>query len=153
MRRFDQKGLAAGGLYLGIGAVAALASLQYPIGNFWRMGAGFFPLAVSLSLIAVGLIVALVAIAPAAPAVSLGHWSLRNLLLVTTGVVLFALLLRPAGIILALAALVAVAGQAAPDLRARGMLLSLAVLSLLTWVVFLRLLGLQLTMLPRGLAF
>ncbi len=153
MRRFDQKGLAAGGLYVVTGAVAALGSLQYPVGTFWRMGAGFFPLMVSLALVAVGVLVVLIAMAPATPAVSLGRWPLRNLVLVTVAVVLFALLIRGGGVILATVALVGVAGLAARDLRPREMVVSAAVLCLLTWAIFIRLLGLQLTMLPRGLGW
>ena len=113
MRRFDQKGLAAGSLYMVTGVAAALGSMQYSIGSFWRMGPGFFPLMVSLGLILVGVVVALIAVAPAAPAIPLDRWRLRNLGLITVAVLLFSALIRPGGVILASAAMVAVAGLAA----------------------------------------
>lgn len=153
MHGFDQKGLATGAIYIVFGAVVALGAQQYPVGGFHRMGPGFFPLMISLGLVAVGLVVVALSVARAVQPVALGRWSWRNLVLVTLALVAFALLIRPGGVILATAAMVAIASRAARDLKPRETLISLLVLLVLIWLLFLKLLGLQLTMLPRGLGF
>jgi hypothetical protein len=117
------------------------------------MGAGFFPLLVSVALILTGLIVAAIAVAPAAQPVALGRWPLRNLVLVAAAVTAFAVLVRPGGIVLATAALIAIASFTTSGLRPRDSILALVCLSLLTWLVFIRLIGLQLTMFPRSFGF
>jgi putative tricarboxylic transport membrane protein len=153
MPRYDQQGLVSGGMYVVLGAATAAGSLQYPVGNFWRMGPGFFPLLVSGALVVTGLVVAAIAVVPGTPAVALGRWRLRNLALVAAAVTAFGILVRPGGVILAAAALIAIASFTTSGLRPRDSILALACLSLLTWVVFIRMIGLQLTMLPRGLGF
>ena len=42
MPKYDQKGLVSGALYVVLGVIAGLGSLQYPVGTFWRMGPGSF---------------------------------------------------------------------------------------------------------------
>ena len=153
MPKYDQKGLVSGALYVVLGVIAGIGSLQYPVGTFWRMGPGFFPLLVSGALVVTGVVVAAIAVAPATPPVALGRWPLRNLVLVAAAVTAFGLLVRSGGIILATAALIAIASFTTSGLRPRDSLLALVCLSVLTWLVFIRTIGLQLTMLPRGLGF
>jgi hypothetical protein len=151
MHRFDQKGLATGVIYVVFGAAVAMGSVQYPIGSFHRMGPGFFPLMVSLCLIVAGLVVIAIAVSATARPVALERWSLRNLGLVTAALAAFAVLIRPGGVIVATTIMVCIGSFASRDLRPRDVLISVAVLNLLTWLLFIRLLGLQLTMLPRAL--
>lgn len=151
MRIIDQKGFAAGGMYLVIGLLAAGGSLQYPIGTVQRMGPGFFPFAVGAALVVVGLVVAAGAMTSGAQADKLGQWQWRNLLLVLLSVVLFGVLLRPAGAFLATAVMVGVASFASRETTLRATLATIVVLTLVAWGVFIGVLGMQITLLPRGL--
>lgn len=151
MHRYDQKGLLTGVIYVVVGAAVALGALHYPVGSFQRMGPGFFPLMVSIGLVLNGLVVVGLSVATSVRPVRLDRWPLRSLILITAGVTAFALLIRPGGVILATTAMVGIASFASRDLSRRDVLVSLVVLNLLTWLLFIRLLGLQLTMLPRAL--
>src|SRR3546814_4259840 len=54
----DKKNFVAGALYVSFGALVAIGSASYDLGTAQRMGPGYFPLALGLLLMGVGLLVA-----------------------------------------------------------------------------------------------
>src|SRR3546814_15637328 len=70
------------------------------------MGPGYFPLALGLLLMGVGLLVAASALGAAGPRTELGHWAMGTVAVVLLSVVPFGLLLRPLGLLLAATVLI-----------------------------------------------
>lgn len=101
------KNLIAGGVFIAAGATFAAMSLQFHMGNLTHMGPGYFPTA--LAVILAGLGVAIAAMAFVGEVVELPSVSWRPLAMVMGGIVLFALLLRGAGLVPSIIVLVMVA--------------------------------------------
>jgi len=94
----------------------------YAMGTPARMGPGFFPFWLGILLALLGIVIALVSLRRAAEGedVALPRFHWRPILLVLGAVVLFGLLLRPAGMLLAGFLLVFVASLGSPTFRARA---------------------------------
>jgi hypothetical protein len=138
-----------GALYFAIGAVVAFAASRYRIGSLARMGPGYFPLTAGVALALVGVSIMAVALRPhqlASPAY--GPWSGRNVTIVLSSIILFAVLLPIVGLLIAVPALLALSSYAHPGFSWRSLLISISVLLLVTWTIFVLLLGLPLPMMP-----
>ena len=134
----NRRAFAAGLLFLGIATLFFLLSADLDRGSAARMGPGYFPTALSLVLGAVGLGVAAGALGRAvpAPAVAPAPWNWHALGWIVGSVVLFAVLLAPAGLVVALTAMVFAAARAGGGFTWRGTLVMAAVLAAVTIVVF-----------------
>src|SRR3546814_8507158 len=78
----DKKNFVAGALYVSFGALVAIGSASYDLGTAQRMGPGYFPLALGLLLMGVGLLVAASALGAAGPRTELGHWPMGTVAVV-----------------------------------------------------------------------
>ena len=149
MKIIDEKNFFAGILYVLIGGAVAVAAIGFQIGSAARMGPGYFPLVVGMSLVVTGLVVLYGAVGPAAHSVSrIGRWDLKAVLAIAAAVVAFALTIRPLGLIVAVPALILIASFADAHRVWRTVFIAFAVLLPLTWVIFVAVLGLQLRLLP-----
>jgi len=94
----------AGVFFVAVGALAVVLARAYPIGTAMRMGPGYFPtvLGALVALLGIGIAIRGACFAGA----ELWPWGLRPLVLVLGGVVLFAALVRPLGLVVATLALV-----------------------------------------------
>ncbi len=103
-------------IFVAIGAGAFVVAGDYPLGTARRMGPGMFPLLVSGLLVAVGIGLAIQALAGGALRLHRLHVAdlrtLRALFFVMLGLLAFAVLIRPAGLFLATAAIVFVSTRA-----------------------------------------
>lgn len=132
--------LLAGLFFLAVGVAGTLMSRDYPVGTARAMGPGYFPMLLGGLMIVAAL--ALVASSffgepepwPARPA-------LKPTVLVLGGIVLFALLLQPAGLVVASMVLVLVGGAASIEARPLPLLLLAAGLAAGSVVVFVHGLG------------
>lgn len=106
----------SGGLLLGMGAAALILGNDLRVGTAARMGPGFIPHAIGWILIALGAAIAVEGFARDAEQVVRLH--LRPASLIVLSVVVFALLLQPAGLIPATAAMMAISAAAAGQVRA-----------------------------------
>ncbi len=150
LRIRDSRDALAGALFIAFGLGGALVASSYPLGNAMRMGAGYFPLLVSLALVLLGGLVLLRSLAfGEVERVALAElFRLRPALFVAAGVVSFALAVQAAGLLLATLSLTLLSGFARrrADL---GELFGLGVaLAGFGALVFAWGLGLQLPVLP-----
>lgn len=140
----------SGLLFIVFGVAGGVIAAGYPLGTAMRMGAGYFPLLVSVVLVLLGVVVLLRSLslrvverdAPASP------FTLRPALFVAAGVLAFALLVPALGLLLATLALTLLSGYArrqARLLELAGLGVALAAFGVL---VFAWGLGLQLPVLP-----
>jgi len=144
----NQRAFASGALFLGFAIFFYVVALGYPAGTAARMGPGYFPRLLAIVLGAIGLVVMLGSMKSAADLQSLHKWDWKGLGWVTGSVVLFALLLFPAGLIGALFVLIMVSSKASPEFTWKGALANAAVLIALCLVVFVYGLGLRLPVWP-----
>ena len=136
---------AAGLLFIVIGGGFALGALNYPLGRSAAPGPGYFPLALGLALVAMGAVLAVRGLGVAAPdGGRIGPVAWRPLACVLAAVGLFGLSLRPLGLVVAVPLLVTVASLARTPFRPAYALGLAAVLTLMSWGIFV--LGLRLNL-------
>lgn len=151
LRIVDSRNFVTGLLYAVFGAGVAIASLDYRLGTPRNMGAGFFPFAIALTLVGVGLLLIVGAVRRDAPRTDLGEWPLRPVFMVCLAVVLFGLLLRPAGLLIAVPVLIGVCALATGSYTWGKYLKTVAVLLPLNWAIFVWMLNLPISLLPSFL--
>jgi hypothetical protein len=144
----SQRAFASGALFLGFAIFFYVVALGYPAGTAARMGPGYFPRLLAIVLAAIGLAVMLGAMKSTAERQPLLKWDWKGLGWVTGSVVLFALLLFPAGLIGSLFVLIMVSSKASPEFTWKGALANAVVLIALCLVVFVYGLGLRLPVWP-----
>ncbi|CAM3252606.1 tripartite tricarboxylate transporter TctB family protein [Paracoccus nototheniae] len=130
---------------LGI-AVAAYTIAHYPLGSLRRMGPGMFPMGLGVAIAVLGASIALTAL-PGQPA-SLDpphdgdRFETRTAILALAGVVGFALLVRPMGLVPAVLVVVGISAFADRQNRARSVAVLAVALAALAAVMFRFALGL-----------
>jgi hypothetical protein len=102
----SEKECVAGFLFMAIGVGWGYASSHYQLGMATDMGPGYFPLAVSVALVFLGMC-SVIRSLRVADGERVGAWPLRAMLFILLGVVAFALLLGHFGLIAASLALIA----------------------------------------------
>jgi len=139
MSQRDTRDLVGG---LGLAALGCFAAwythTEYELGDLQRMGPGYFPFALGLMLAVLGLMVALPAWFRRGESIQVA-W--KTLALVTTGIVVFAVLLKTLGILLATAVSVLIASLADQQISWRARLLVALGVAAVTWGVFIYGLG------------
>lgn len=137
----------AGLLFVVLGSGAAIfAALNYRLGTPSSMGPGFFPMLVGIAVAGTGLGVMIQGLV-LRELFERGGGSLRALVAVTAGVLAFAALLRPFGLIVSVAILVVIARLARPG-RWRETAVLAAVITVLAIAVFVFGLQMPLKVLP-----
>ena len=141
----------AGLLYAGFGGAAIAIARDYGWGSSSRMGPGYFPTVLGALLLLVGFASLVRSFFAAGEPIGAIAW--KGLTLVTAGTLLFGMLLRPAGLVVALLALVLVSAAASvrfrPDWRA---LVLMAALIAFCALVFVKGLGLPVFLLGTWFA-
>lgn len=130
----------SGLLFLVVGGAAVLLARQYPLGSAFKMGPGYFPTALGGVLALVGLAAMVRSFIRPGTALEPFHW--RLLLRVTGSIVLFALLMRGAGLSIAVVVLVLASAAASVYFRWRIALILAAGLTTLSALLFVKGLGL-----------
>ena len=109
LRLRDPRRLASGLLFMAIGAGGMIYGARYRMGTATHMGPGYFPFVVSAFIAALGLISAVTSVGRGhRPGAHPGpvQWHIVPLVCIMAGVVAFGLLVEPAGLVLAIAAVV-----------------------------------------------
>lgn len=138
----SMKDLLAGLIYIFFGASAILIAREYTMGTAFKMGPAYFPTVLSILLIVVGSISVLRAfILPGTP---IGAISLKGLALVTASIVVFGLVVRGAGLAIALPLLLFISAAGSVKFRWQTMLMIAVGLTFFCVLVFLKGLGIPL---------
>jgi hypothetical protein len=150
MKLKNAKDFWSGVMFVAFGLFFAGFARQYDMGTSARMGPAYFPTVLGLLLIAIGLYIGFKGLRFEAED---GHgqvdrFHFKPLLLVLGGVVAFGVLLRPAGMIIALSAMILIASFGSGEFKWREIVPLMAGLALLVWVMFIWGLGLTIPVLP-----
>jgi hypothetical protein len=136
LRIRSQQDFGAGVLYTAFGLAAILMAWDYGMGTASRMGPGYFPTALGAVLLLIG--IASVVRSFFRDGKPIGAVAWKGAALVTAATVLFGLLLRPAGLVPALVALILVGASASSrfkfEWRAGALMLALIAFCALVFV-------------------
>jgi hypothetical protein len=139
----------AGLMFLAFGLGFAWAAQNYQMGTAVRMGPAYFPSVLGGMLAVLGLIIFLKSFVAGGPTVS--RFYLKPLILVLGGVVIFALLLRPLGLLIATATLIFVSALGGSEFKLKEVLIEMVCLMAFALLVFVKGLGLPFTLCPGAL--
>ena len=144
----SQKDVAAGLIYVLIGAGFSLGALNYRLGDAARMGPGWFPFWIGILLVIVGLFTAWAGLKPDAAEDRVKPPELRTLAWILGAVVLFGVLLQPFGLIASLFVLVLVSAFASHEFGWGSTLLLAVALIAFSTGVFIYGINLQIPLWP-----
>lgn len=139
------KDLWAGIIYLSFGLLAVLAAREYGMGTAIRMGPGYFPTVLGLLLCVIGLAAMVRSLRTEGEAMS--RINLRSILLIAGPIILFAMLVRTAGVLIALPILVLGSAYASAQFRLWPTVALAAGLTIFCSLVFVKGLGIPLPLL------
>jgi len=143
-----QKDFWSGVMFLAFGLAFAFLAQDHEMGTAQRMGPGYFPTALGGLLALLGLVIAIKGLARAGPGGGIDRLQFGPLVIVLGAVALFALLSRPAGLVVALLVLTGVSAYASHEFRLREAIPLAAFLVLLVLAVFIRGLGMVVPVWP-----
>lgn len=126
----NSKDLLAGLMFVAIGLVALVASRDFEFGTPRQMGAGFFPIVLGGLITALGAVLLATALFARRPDPVTG-WAIRPLLAISAAVIVFAVTLRPLGLVVAIVAATLLSRLAVPE---RGWLDAIALSAVLVVV-------------------
>lgn len=138
-------------IFLIFGLAAVIIGQDYQMGTAGRMGPGYFPTILGGLLALIGL--AAMVRSFVRPGEAIGRFYLKNLALVSVAVLLFGFLMRDAGLLPAVIAVVMVSAYASPKFTWLSTLLISIGLAVFCVLVFVKLLGLPMPMLGPWLTF
>ena len=128
-------------LLLLLGLSASVIAVSYDVGSFTRMGPGFVPLALALSLALLGGIITLRE-RPVSELLPPVEW--RPFLAVIAGILTWVILVETAGFFIASAAQILLCSLALPNPKWRSMLIFTGALTLMGYLIFVLQLGVPL---------
>lgn len=140
--------LAAGVSLIALGAAALWASADLEMGRLGAVGPGMLPRATAALMVVAGLGFAVFAFLRDGEA--LERWTLRGPLLLTLGVVGFALTIRPVGLVVAGPLVVLVGGAASSEARVKELAVFAVLTTLFCIGLFRTLLGLPIPIWTLG---
>ena len=136
----NSKDFWAGIMLIGTGAASIFIARDYPFGSTTRMGPGYFPSMLGGILVLFGIYVMVMGLRSNEKIQ--GSWSLRSLIVLPLSLVAFGVLMKYAGFIPALAALIFGSAAAGREFKFVEVLLLTVVLTVLSVAVFIWGLGL-----------
>jgi hypothetical protein len=135
----------AGVIFVVVAVIAIYVSKDYSMGRAGRMGPAYFPTMVGWLLALGG--TALVLRGVLTKGEPVGRWALKEMTLVTLGTVLFGILIRHAGLMAAIVAVVLVGGYASTQFKLKPYLILAAGAAAFAAMVFVYALGLPMPLL------
>jgi hypothetical protein len=142
----------SGAVFVVVGLAFAGLAQRYELGTAQRMGPGYFPTVLGALLAILGLVIAIKGLVRGAADGRIEAFHFGPLAIVLGAVALFGLLLRPAGLIVALLALIGVSAYASHEFRLREVVPLAAVLVLIVLAVFVWGLGMVIPVWPAFVA-
>jgi hypothetical protein len=132
-------------IYIFFGTSAIIIAREYPMGTAIKMGPAYFPTILGGLLILIGILSLIRSFRKAGTPI--GSFALKGLALIVVSTVLFGLLVRGAGLVIALPILVIISAYASKEFRWLPTVLMAAGITLFCILVFLKGLGIPLPVL------
>lgn len=148
MRIKSEKEFWSGVMFIAFGVAFAGLATNYDMGTAQRMGPAFFPTILGGLLAVLGVVIAMQGLAAETMDGKIEKFHLGPIAWVLGAVIVFGLLLRPAGLMVALVALIGISSLGSHEFKARDTVLLAIGLCLLVLAVFIYGLGLTIPVLP-----
>jgi hypothetical protein len=156
----DRKDVVAGLLFGAIGLTTVIVASEYPLGTMRSIGPGYFPIMIGVLLALLGTGIAFQGLSSSGAVDPAGEHTasraeqddgiaIRSLVMITVAVAAFGLMVRPLGLAIATVTLVTLAALAGREFRLLRVVSLSAGLIALSWITFIYLLGLPMTLWPR----
>jgi hypothetical protein len=138
-------------MFFVFGVIFVVLSRQYQMGTAAKMGPGYFPTILGGLLAVLGLIILVGAFEKHNAELKIERVGWRQLLLLLASIGLFGLLLPKLGLVISIVVLIGVAALASHEFKLRDTVLSIVVLIVMSYVVFVKGLELQFPVWPKFL--
>ena len=136
----------AGLMFIGFGLAFALIAQNYQMGTSVRMGPAYFPTVLGGILAVIGLAILIESLLVEGSKVAKFYF--KPVLFIVGALLLFGLLLRPLGLVIAIAALVGLGAFGGLDFRWKEVVILIVVLAIFSVLVFVKGLGLPIPVWP-----
>jgi hypothetical protein len=145
----SQKDFWSGLMFVAIGIAFAWGALNYNFGTSARPGPAYFPFGLGIILALLGALMLFAALTiEVAGGEPIGHWPIKPGLVILAAVALFGLLLPRLGMAATLPLLILVASVASGEFHWREVLINCVILTVGSWAVFIKGLGLTIPLWP-----
>lgn len=141
----NPKDVLSGLLFIALAALFAWQALDLPFGTSSRMGPGYFPMVLSGTLAFLGAVVLVNGLRTEGENPTGIAW--RALIILTGAIVFFGFAMRPLGFVPALAISVFASTLASQKFRLQTAVINTVILTVFSWAVFIKGLGLPLQLL------
>ena len=144
MKIKSEKDFWSGLMFIVVGLGFAWGATEYNFGSSARPGPAYFPFGLGVLMAVLGAMVLFKALTfEVEGGDKIGAWAWRPLLIIVVAVAGFGVILPKLGMIISLPLLVFVAAQAGDEFRWKEALVNAAVITLMSWGIFIK--GLSLT--------
>ncbi len=148
MKIRNEKDFWSGVMFIAFGLFFAIAAQKYDFGTAQRMGPAYFPTVLGAILVLLGIVIALTGLGRETPDGEIEKFHFAEAGWVLGSVVVYGLLLKPAGALLSIAALVAISSMGSHEFRWKEVILLAIAMAAVTWFVFIWSLGVTIPVWP-----
>lgn len=141
----------AGLMFMVIGGAFTVLAQQYKLGTAAKMGPGYFPTVLGIILFILGAIVLAGALKKKAPILKVDTFQFDVLGYILGAIILFGLALPHLGFVVSLAILILISARASHEFSWRVSIISVIVLAIASWAIFIKGIQLQMPVWPKFL--
>jgi hypothetical protein len=146
----SQKDFWSGLMFLAIGIGFAWGATNYSFGAAARPGPGYFPFGLGILLALIGAFILFESlVVETDDGEPIGAWAWKPMFLITVSVLIFGFILPRLGMILSLPILIVVASLAGDEYHWKDAIVSIVVLTLGSWLIFIKGLNLVIPLWPK----
>lgn len=150
MKIKSERDFFSGLMFIAVGMVFAVGATHYKMGSSSQPGAGYFPLILSVLMALLGAVVLFKSLTIETEGGDrIGRIAWRPLLVVVASIAFFGATINSLGLALSVPLLILLASFAGDEFKWLGVLVSMVVLTLFSWFVFVYLLKLTIPVWPR----
>ncbi len=149
MKIKSQKDFWSGLMFVIVGIGFAWGATTYNFGAAARPGPGYFPFGLGILLAIIGAFILFEAlVVETEDGEPIGAWAWKPMFLITAAVVMFGFILPRLGLVLSLPLLIIVASLAGDEFHWKDAIVSIVVLTVGSWLIFIKGLSLVIPMWP-----
>lgn len=153
MRIKSERDFWSGLMFLVVGIAFSWGATAYSFGNSARPGPGYFPFGLGIILAVLGALILFEALTiETEDGEPVGHFAWKPLFIVLGSVAVFGFVIPRLGLLISLPILVLASSYASDEFGWKASVINAVVLTAMSWLVFVKGLGLTIPVLPPSLA-
>jgi hypothetical protein len=149
----SEKDFWSGLMFIAIGIAFAWGATAYSFGSAARPGPAYFPFGLGIIMAVLGAVILFTSLTiEVEGGDKIGHWPLKQGAWILGAVVLFGILIPKIGMAVALPVLIGIASLASGEFRWKEVLANAVILTVASWGIFIKGLGLTIPLWPSFIA-